>query len=147
MTAGAAFAQANEEIGTMKISTQELRELLSNLLAVVKQHSQQTAQPADKLDNGMLNKYVLVRCRDAGVHAGVLVSHYNRECVLTEARRLWKWVPTKGGLLSAVAEHGLKDESIVGCPQRRIHLTETCEIAECSPEAEVSIRSKANSHE
>jgi hypothetical protein len=27
---------------------------------------------AAKIDNGMLGKYVIVRCRDAGVHAGVL---------------------------------------------------------------------------
>lgn len=37
-------------------------------------------------NNGMVGKYVIVRCRDAGVHAGVLVDHSGREAVLTESR-------------------------------------------------------------
>ncbi|MBU6232500.1 hypothetical protein KGP36_07760 [Patescibacteria group bacterium] len=92
-------------------------------------------------DNGMIGRYVLVRCRDAGVHAGVLVSHNGRECVLTEARRLWYWKPANGQcFLSGVAIGGLDSTSKVGTPLPRLHLTEDCEIALCTPEAEKYIR-------
>lgn len=96
--------------------------------------------PTDKFDNGMIGKFVVVRCHDAGVHAGVLESHNGRECVLGEARRLWYWKPAnKGAFLSGVATNGLDSSSKVGAPIR-VHLTETCEIIECSPVAEKSIK-------
>lgn len=99
-----------------------------------------------KTDNGMVGKYVIVRCRDAGVHAGVLESYSGRECVLAESRRLWYWKPAGGAaFLSGVAAHGLHADSKVGAPVR-IHLTENCEIIECSTSAEKSIR-EASSHE
>ena len=92
-------------------------------------------------DNGMIGKYVIVRCRDAGVHAGVLAQHNGRECVLTEARRLWYWKPADGAaFLSGVATHGLHIDSKIGKAVERIHLTENCEIAQCSEAAAASIR-------
>lgn len=92
------------------------------------------------IDNGMTGKYVIVRCRDAGVHAGVLESHDGRECVLGESRRLWYWKAAKGQkYLSGVAVAGLHKDSKVGVPVR-VHLTEDCEIIQCSTEAEASIR-------
>ena len=98
------------------------------------------ADNSPALDNGMVGRYVIVRCRDAGVHAGVLESHSGRECVLTESRRLWYWKVADGGaFLSGVATNGLDPSSKVGAPIR-IHLTETCEIIECTPKAEESIR-------
>ena len=67
--------------------------------------------------NGMMGKYVLVRCRDAGVHCGVLQAHNGRECVLTESRRLWYWKPAGGQkFLSGVATHGLHSDTKVGAP-------------------------------
>lgn len=99
-------------------------------------------------DNGMIGKYVLVRCKDAGVHAGELVSHHNRECVLTNARRLWYWKPADGAaFLSGVSSAGLDSSSKVGRIQSRLHLTETCEIAQCSFQAEESIRQQGNYNE
>lgn len=99
------------------------------------------------IDNKMQGKYVIVRCSDAGVHAGVLESYEGRECVLTESRRLWYWKPAKGAFLSSVAEHGLDLASKLGEPQSRIHLTENCEIALCSETAERSIRQHPNHNE
>lgn len=99
-------------------------------------------------DNGMVGKYVLVRCRDAGVHFGELVAHHGRECVLKNARRLWYWKPANGAaFLSGVAECGLHEDSKVGRPQRSLHLTETCEIALCSEDASQSICSQKNYNE
>lgn len=98
------------------------------------------------MDTKMIGRYVIVRCRDAGVHAGVLEMHEGRECVLNDSRRLWYWKPIKGAFLSACAAYGLSTKSKVGAPIR-IHLTEICEIIECSDEAEASIRAVPNSHE
>jgi hypothetical protein len=89
----------------------------------------------------MIGRYVIVRCRDAGVHAGVLVETEGRACTLNEARRLWYWKPFEGAFLSAVAVSGLSDESKIGVPVD-IHLTDDCEIILCTHDAEQSIRSK-----
>ena len=99
------------------------------------------------IDNHMIGKYVVVRCRDAGVHSGILESHNGRECVLTESRRLWYWKATKGAFLSAVATAGITNESKIGREIPRIHLLEGCEIIECTKEAEKSIRSKSDYNE
>lgn len=91
-------------------------------------------------NNGLIGKYVIVRCRDAGVHSGFLHSHYNRECVLLNSRRLWAWTPANGECwLSGVANVGLDPCSRIGMPVSRIHLTENCEIIECTDIAKKSI--------
>ncbi len=99
---------------------------------------QSQVQPA--IDNGMIGKYVIVRCRDAGVHAGVLEAYNGRECVLNDARRLWYWKPANNAsFLSGVAVEGLDKTSKVGAPIR-VHLTENCEIIQCSDSAAQSIK-------
>jgi hypothetical protein len=97
------------------------------------------------MDNGMIGKYVIVRCRDAGVHAGELVSHEGREAVLKDSRRLWYWKPAaKKKFLSGVASAGLDKASKVGTMLSLLHLTETCEIIMCSDDAAKSIREIAD---
>ncbi len=89
-------------------------------------------------------KYVIVRCRDAGVHAGVLKKFSGRECELSEARRLWYWKPAnKAAFLSGVATEGLDAASKIGAPVDII-LTEDCEIIACSDTAAESIRAQPN---
>jgi len=98
-----------------------------------------TPQAANGTDNGMIGKYVIVRCRDAGVHAGKLKSTNGRECVLEESRRLWYWKAADGAsFLSGVATEGLHKDSKVGAPVE-IALTDNCEIIKCTPKAEKSI--------
>lgn len=98
------------------------------------------------MNNGMIGRYVIVRCRDAGVHCGVLESHSGRECILTDARRLWRWVPAAGAKwLSGLATAGItardsRGASMVSDPVERIHLTEDSEIILCSAAAEQSLR-------
>ena len=93
------------------------------------------------IDCKMIGKYVIVRCRDAGVHAGVLESYNGRECVLTESRRMWYWKPADGQkYLSGLAIAGADEASKIGVALPRIFLTENCEIIECSAKAESSIR-------
>jgi len=94
------------------------------------------------VDNGMIDRYVIVRCHDAGVHAGFLDSYNGRSCVLSESRRLWYWKPkNKASNLSGVATEGLHIDSKVGAPVL-IHLTETCEIILCTGRAKTSIMEK-----
>ena len=98
------------------------------------------SQSHQQINNGMTGKYVIVRCKDAGVHAGILESYSGREAVLLESRRLWYWKPaSRQKYLSGVAVAGLDASSKVGAPIERIHLTETCEIIQVSQSAVSSI--------
>ena len=85
--------------------------------------------------------YVIVRSRDAGVHAGELVSRDGDEVVLTRSRRLWYWVCAKGDFLSGVARHGLdtKESKIGG--EIDVTVLGVCEVIACSDASAESIRS------
>ena len=102
---------------------------------------------ADQATDPWIGKYVVVRCRDAGVHAGKLVSRSDRACELTEARRLWYWMPAnKATFLSGVATEGLDHKaSKIGAPIDVV-LTENCEIIACTDKAAASI-AECPSHE
>jgi hypothetical protein len=96
---------------------------------------------ASESSDPWIGKYVIVRCRDAGVHAGTLKSREGRQCELTDSRRLWRWRVNgnKGITLSDVATVGLDTkDSKIGAPVT-ILLTEDCEIIECTPEAAENI--------
>ena len=95
---------------------------------------------ADTATDPWIGKYVVVRTRDAGVHAGILKSRDGRECELMEARRLWYWkVAENGAFLSGVATLGLDHGgSKVGAPID-ILLTENCEIIATTEKAAASI--------
>lgn len=98
--------------------------------------------PTGVMSELTVGKYCLVRCRDAGVHAGVVVAQEGRSVALEESRRLYRWHPAgKDKLLSAVARDGLDHEkSLVSTNGVLIVLTEDCEIAICTEKAEDSIR-------
>jgi len=119
-------------------------ELILELLKMAMRSSTDESSKDEKEDNFAIGSYVIVRCRDAGVHAGVLVSKSGRSCVLKESRRLWYWKAKRGSFLSAVAKYGIDDNSKVGC-EIDIELTENCEIILCSKDSEKSIR-KQDSH-
>ena len=93
--------------------------------------------------DGLIGRYVIVRCRDAGVHAGTLESAEGRSCTLTEARRLWYWKVLKGAgdFLNGISLKGLASGSKVSAPVERLLLTENCEVIPCTSEAEQNIRS------
>ena len=96
--------------------------------------------PKTPVIHPMTGKYVIVRCKDAGVHSGVLASAENRHCILTDSRRLWYWKPANSAcFLSGVAVEGVHGSSKLGAPVT-ICLTENCEIIECTPKAETSLR-------
>jgi len=99
-------------------------------------------QKTNGIGAALIGSYVIVRCRDAGVHAGVLESYDGRSCVLIDSRHLWRFrVPMgKSEFLSGVATYGLADDCKVGCSVGRIMLTENCEIIACTAEAQESIK-------
>ena len=81
--------------------------------------------------------YVIIRCRDAGVHAGEFVAHpADRTVVLKNSRRLWYW---KGAAsLSELAVYGAKDASECRfgvLNVEPIQLLDACEIIACQPAA------------
>jgi len=87
----------------------------------------------------LIGQKVIVRCRDAGVHYGTLVSYDGREAVLRDSRRMWYWTCKKGHTLSGCAIHGISDSSKIAGRLEAIILTETCEIIKCTKEASESI--------
>ena len=93
---------------------------------------------ASKIGAKFIGVYCIVRCRNAGVHAGVVEQIDGQNVSLTHARRLWYWEAASGHTLSAVATHGLKGGSKLPVPVT-VLLTEACEIIECSDEARLSI--------
>ena len=86
-------------------------------------------------------KYVIVRSRDAGVHAGELVERAGTEVKLTKSRRLWYWVCESGDFLSGVARYGLNvGKSKVG-GEIDITVMGVCEVIDCTDKARASIAS------
>ncbi len=96
--------------------------------------------PQNHVGSKLIGKYVIARCTQAGVHAGILESYAGKECVLLESRRLWYWKPgNKKSFLSGVATAGIHKDSKVGAACSRTILTEVCEYIECSDVAIESI--------
>lgn len=52
----------------------------------------------------MLNKYVIIRTINAGVHAGYLKKNNKDSVILTESRRIWSW--SGAASLSQLAIYG-----------------------------------------
>ena len=71
--------------------------------------------------------YVIVRCRDAGVHSGRYQNHKGREVNLTSSRRLWYWKCKEGHSLSGLAVAGLHQDSKCAA-EVSVTLLEACEI-------------------
>lgn len=85
--------------------------------------------------------YCIIRCRDAGVHAGFLKERKEgtREVTLVKSRRLWRWW---GKTLSGLATEGtFKPEDCKFADEiPKIILLDACEIIPCSEKAMKSIR-------
>ena len=86
-------------------------------------------------------KYVIVRTYSAGVFAGYLHSRQDREVVLINARRIWRWEGAAS--LSQLAMEGTSKPSECKFPQEvnRVELLEAIEILDVTEEARLSIKS------
>jgi hypothetical protein len=85
-------------------------------------------------------RYVIVRAKDAGVHAGYLdkVDYEHKVAFLVNSRRLWRWY---AGSLSGLATDGLTpgSNSKLGNPVNN-EIAGWCEIIDCTEQARSSIQ-------
>jgi hypothetical protein len=96
-------------------------------------------------EHPFIGKKVIIRTFSAGVHYGELAEKDGKEVILKNARRLWYWKTTNGGIsLSEVANAGVHKDSKVCAPVDAIWL-EAVEIIPCTKEAIKSIEA-ANEH-
>jgi len=115
-------------------------ELLERLIMMlIDDEKSEQPQPKEK---EMIGEYVIVRCRDAGVHAGYLKSYEGREVVLTNSRRLYYWkCANNSHSLSGVAENGIvHDKSKIPASVQTVVLPESCEILSITEMARLSIQ-------
>lgn len=92
----------------------------------------------------VLGDYVIVRCRNAGVHAGYLKSRDAHVLTLENSRRLWRWWSkfTLSGLAIEGVLKGKEDECKFACQLPRLDLTiyDVCEVIYCTEWARNSIQ-------
>ena len=88
----------------------------------------------------LIGDYVIVRCRDAGVHAGYLVDYEGRNVTLKNSRRLWYWVCAENQhSLSGVAAVGITDKSKIPAVVSTLVLSDACEIISTTDKCRESI--------
>lgn len=89
----------------------------------------------------LMGEYVIVRCRDAGVHAGYLVDYEGRNVVLKDSRRLWYWVcAQRQHSLSGVASVGIDAaKSKIPAIVPTLILSDACEIMQATPVCQNSV--------
>lgn len=87
----------------------------------------------------LIGRHVIIRARDAGVHAGILAAHQGREVRLTGSRRLWYWKCAKGHTLTGVALNGLAKGSKIAGTLPDLTILDACEIIATTDEAQASI--------
>lgn len=107
---------------------------LNDLLAAVGGSNAEDAHPAEGV-------YCIVRCRNAGVWAGVVNSVKGGVATLTNARRLWYW--KSAFTLSEAALQGVKGDACkfsVEMDEMYLERRDICEFLPCSKEATKSIR-------
>jgi hypothetical protein len=94
---------------------------------------------ADPVD-GM--QYCIIRCRNAGVHAGFVKERNGAEVTLLQSRRLWKWF---GKTLSGLALYGTDDSSRCKFADELPEITvlDACEVIPCTEKAINSLRGVA----
>ena|SRR3990167_3185776 len=86
-------------------------------------------------------KYCIIRCKSAGVFAGVVQEVNGDEVVITGVRRLWYW--SGAASLSQLAMEGVKNPGACKFPVEVSTLLckEWCEIIPCTEVAVKSIKS------
>jgi len=89
--------------------------------------------------------FVIVRCHNAGVHAGTLVKRDANVVELKNSRRLWRWWSkfTLSGLATDGPLEGREGEQKYACVLPKIQLTasDVCEVIPCTEKAAKAIMS------
>lgn len=92
-------------------------------------------------------EYVIVRCTQAGVHAGYLEKQTREHVILSYSRRIWYW--NGAATLSEIAVYGLNPakaaSSKIAAKVRRVQLrqSDVCEVLACEAEGQASIEGVA----
>jgi len=92
-------------------------------------------------DNGL--PYVIVRCLNAGVHAGYLRDRSSNTVTLANSRRLWRWwskftlsaLAVEGPLASKMTEQKYS----MTVPLIDLTASDVCEVIYCSERARIAI--------
>ena len=84
-------------------------------------------------------EFVLVRSRDAGVHAGYLVRQTDTQVELRDSRRIWSW--SGAATLSELAVYGAKNGSKCrfGVKLPKLSIANWCEVIACQLAGQVMI--------
>lgn len=94
--------------------------------------------------NSMLGAKVIVRTFSAGVWFGTLFQKDGKEVILTNSRRMWRWLAVESISLSAVAIHGIShNKSKIVEPVDSVWM-EAIEIIPCTDKAIFSIEGAPN---
>ena len=98
--------------------------------------------------NEAIGKYVIIRSRNEGINAGLLVRADETGCVLSDARRIWYHKPkdSKTAWYEGVANSGLDSSSKISCPVEQKYIIESYSVTICSKKAANSIKG-CKSHE
>lgn len=115
--------------------------LLASIITAIMKAETEPPEEVQVLAHPMRGKFCLVRCRDAGVHAGIVMNVSGRAVALAEARRIWSWIGAF--TCSELANSGLSPGSKLAEEVKEIELLEACEIIPCSASAEKIIRKTA----
>ena len=116
----------------MKIETTTSGAIIDGVEYVLKDSINNNAPSVD-LEG---KKYVIIRSKDSGCHAGYLEKESGDQVTLVKSRRLWYW----GGAasLSQLAMEGVSkpDECKFPCPVNRITVYGICEKIEVTEQAQ-----------
>ena len=89
-----------------------------------------------------IGEYVIVRSRNEGINAGVVVAADETGIILEDARRLWYHKPAEKSesWYEGVANHGLSDDSKISSPVKEKAIVEDYSITLTTEKSEESIR-------
>jgi hypothetical protein len=116
---------------------EKIETITINDVEYVRADSVNKMEQATKID-GM--EYCIIRCRNAGVHAGYVASFAGQQVELFRSRRIWHWKGAKS--LSELAVHGTADPGNCkfACEIERAILTDAAEILYCTENSRKSIQ-------
>lgn len=105
-------------------------------MAAKKKTAKKTAKPKAL-------EYVIVRCTQAGVHAGYLVKQTKEHLTLIDSRRIWYW--SGAASISEIAVHGLNpakssaSKIAAKVPRIQLRQSDVCEVVLCCAEGKASV--------
>ncbi len=102
--------------------------------------------PIESVKNPVIGKYCIVRCRLAGVHAGIVEAMDNNILILKDSRRMWAW--KSAFTLSECAMKGIEKDSKIACAVDTV-IIPVCDVGEvipCTDSAQKTIKEAKEYH-